>query len=172
MAKRLVLLLAKQPLWQQFQNWYKRLAGRDRSALQAMVIVATIGLGYWLAWSPLNSWSTRQYEAYSKQLDTMKWMQQHIDRVMALEKKNRSTVGQKELASIVTNQARRAGVTISRIQPDKRGVAVWLEDAAYQKLLSWLVMLNTSNHVNVQQIKINRLKEEGRVKGYVHLGTG
>ena len=61
-----------------------------------------------------------------------------------------------------------SGVTIHRIQPDKKGVGVWLDDAAYQKVLAWIFTLENKYQVVVQQIKIDRLKEEGRVKGYIH----
>ncbi|WP_263078638.1 type II secretion system protein M [Endozoicomonas sp. Mp262] len=169
--EKLTLLLEQHPLWQQAKDWYERLASKDRNALLALTVFITVTLFYLLAWEPLDDWSGRQQEDYSQQLETMNWMQQHLDKARELEKKKKSGAGQKELSSIVTTQARQTGVIISRIQPDQKGVAVWVEDAAYQKLLAWLVILKNRHFVNVQQIKIDRLKEEGRVKGYVHLGT-
>ena len=54
------------------------------------------------------------------------------------QRKQKTAGGQREISSIVSSTAKQAGVTLSRVQPDRKGLGDWIEDAAYQKFLSWL----------------------------------
>ncbi len=157
---------------QQLRERYEQLSRRDQSALLILVIFIVIAFGYLLIWEPLSQWSDEQKQDYNQQVTASSWIQKNIQQIKEVEKKKNTGSGHRELSSVISGVAKQAGVTINRIQPDKKGVSVWLEDAAYQKALAWLVVLDTKYHVTVQQIKVDRLKEEGRVKVYIRLNGG
>ncbi|MDP0563040.1 MAG: type II secretion system protein GspM [Candidatus Endonucleobacter sp. (ex Gigantidas childressi)] len=157
------------PLVQELRSRYEQLPGTQRNIIPWLMAVLVAVLCYVLLFSPIYAWSERQRRDYGDQVDTMLWMKQHITKLRDAENRKKIGVDPQNLPSIVTAVAKQSGVTINRIQPNRRGIAVWLEDAAYQKVLSWLVILETNHQVVVQKIKLERYQEEGRVKGYIHL---
>lgn len=163
-------LLEKSPLWQQLQARYELLSEKDRRALHLLTAFLTAAFFYLMVWEPLSTWSSEQKEEFLRQQTAYEWMEENIDDARATQKKQK-TGGQKDLSSVVSGTSRQAGITISRVQPDRKGLGVWVEDAAYQKLLGWMVALDTRYEITIQQVKIDKGKEEGRVKAYLHLAN-
>lgn len=169
--QKIMLALENMPFIQKLRSHYEQLSARDQNIFIGLAALVVVVCFYVFLWSSLADWSAMQRRDYGEQVEVMSWMRQHIAEAQAVENKKNAGVGQRELSSVISSQAKQAGVVLSRIQPDKRGVAVWLEDAAYQKVLSWLVLLESKYEIVVQQIKLERLKEEGRVRAYIHLGS-
>ena len=157
------------PQWQRLKIWYELLPTRDRLALQGLSIALAVFLVYMLIWEPFGKWVDNKKMDYVHQQEVHDWFQKNKTRALELQKNQKSSAGQRELSSIVSASARQAGLTLNRVQPDRKGLSVWVEDAPYQKLLKWLVLLENKNDVLVQQIRLDKLKEEGKVKGYIHL---
>ena len=171
MIEKLKTAVTQLPALQQLHARYEQLSSRDQTILLILAGFILVVTFYVLAWSPLNQWSDSQMDDYGQQLETKAWLQTHIGKAREIENRKKSGATQRDLPSVVSHVAKQAGITISRIQPDKKGLAVWLEDAAYQKVLGWLVALETNHYVVVRQIKLERLKEEGRIKSFIHLGA-
>ncbi|MGI9273691.1 MAG: type II secretion system protein GspM [Endozoicomonas sp.] len=161
-------MLARSPLWQQLQVRYEAMSPSDRRALQWLVGFLAAACLYLLVWEPVRQWNEAQKADYQRQQLAYEWVQENIGQAIDLQKKQK-TSGQKDLSSIISGSAKQAGVTISRVQPDRKGLGVWLEDTAYQKLLAWLLVLDGRFNLSIQQIRVDKGREEGRVKVYMHL---
>lgn len=168
--QKLNMLLMTNPYWQQCKIWYELRSPRDRKALQLLGSALFVGLIYFLVWEPVTNWSEAQKDDYLYQEEISTWLQSNLSKARELQKNQQVASGRRELSSIAASAAQQVDITLGRVQPDRKGLSVWVEDAAYQKLLKWLVLLQTKHGVAVQQIRIDKLKEEGRVKSYVHLG--
>ncbi len=169
--QKLTQVLQQSPLWQEFKNWYELRSANDRRALQILFTALIVSFLYLVIWDPVIQWSEKNKDDYQHQQMVHSWLQDNLSQAKELQKKQRSGIGQREFSSVVSGAARKAGITLSRVQPDKKGLSVWVEDAAYQKLLNWLVVLDTKNKIVIQQVRLDKLKEEGRVKAYLHLGN-
>ena len=169
--QKLIAEIQESPLWQQLQARYELLSSRDRQALQCLLAFFAAALLYLFIWEPLNSWNSSQKEDYQRQQVVLEWMSDNYQSAKDQQRKQKTAGGQREISSIVSSTAKQAGVTLSRVQPDRKGLGVWIEDAAYQKFLSWLVVLNTKFNLTVQQVRLDKGKEEGRVKIYLHLSN-
>ncbi len=167
MTMNILTRISQHSAIQSVKSHYEQLSGRDQNLLAALGVFLVAVVFYLMVWEPLSAWSDQQMVDYRKQVETMEWLQQNADKIQALEKTTAS-VSHRDISTMVTNIARQSGVTIHRIQPDKKGVGVWLDDAAYQKVLAWIFTLENKYQIVVQQIKMDRLKEEGQVKGYIH----
>ena len=163
--------IQQNPLWQQLQARYELLSSRDRLALQWLTIFLTASLLYLLIWEPLSSWNQNQKEDYQRQQVVLEWMSDNYEAAKEQQKKQKTVSGQREVSSIVSGSAKQSGVTLSRVQPDRKGLGVWIDDVAYQKFLGWLVVLNTKYSLTIQQVRLDKGKEEGRVKIYLHLAN-
>lgn len=167
--QKLNSLLMANPYWQQCRSWYQLRSPRDRRVLQLLIVAILVGFSYFLIWEPITDWVKSQKEDYLYQEEINTWLHSNLSKARNLQKSHQTSLARRELSSIVTSVAQQAGVTIGRVQPDRKGLSVWIEDAAYQKLLKWLVLLQSKHGVSVQQIRIDQLKEEGRVKSYIHM---
>ena len=163
--------MQQSPLWQSARNRYELLGVKDRRAIQILSIALICTLVYVLVWDPITQWEEEQEAGYQHQVSVNDWLQNNQQRAKDQKKNQKGGIGQRELSSVVGSVARKSNVTLSRVQPDKKGLSVWIEDAAYQKLLAWLVVLENQFGVQVQQIRIDKLKEEGRVKAFLHLAN-
>ncbi|WP_160174031.1 type II secretion system protein GspM [Endozoicomonas montiporae] len=169
--QKLIAEIQENPFWQQLQTRYELLSSRDRQALNWLGAFLLVAMVYLLIWEPLSNWSESQREDYQRQQVVLEWMSDHYEAARDQQKKQKTAGGQREISSIVASTAKQAGVTLSRVQPDRKGLGVWIEDAAYQKFLSWLVVLNTKFELSIQQVRLDKAKEEGRVKIYLHLSN-
>lgn len=168
---KLTHLLERSPLWLQLQAKYELMSQKDRRAMHFLTAVLLLAAAYLFVWEPITAWSEKQQEEFVHQQSIYDWMAENIDQAKQAHRKQRSAAAKKDLSSIVSSSAKQSDLTLSRVQPDRKGLGVWVEDAAYQKLLAWMVVLDTRYEVIIQQIKIDRGKEEGRVKVYMHLAN-
>ena len=169
--QKLIKLIDQNPLIHQLRERYDLLSRKDQNALLALALFMTLAIGYLIVWEPLSQWSGDQKQDYTRQLNASNWIEAHIQEVKEQSRKKSAGSAHRDLSTVVAGVARQTGIVISRIQPDKKGISVWLEDAAYQKALAWLVILETKFQVSIQQIKVDRLKEEGRIKVYTRLNN-
>ena len=168
---RLLTEIQQNPLWQQAVARYELLPSRDRKALQWLSGLLVVVVFYLMVWEPVSLWSQARKEDYLRQQTVLEWMNDHYESARDEQRKQKTASGQREISSIISGTAKQAGVNLSRVQPDRKGLGVWVEDVAYQKFLGWLVVLNSKFNLNIQQIRMDRNKEEGRVKIYLHLGN-
>lgn len=168
---KLTMHIQESPLYQQLQARYELLSSRDRTALQWLSVFMCAIVLYLLIWEPLTTWSENQKEDYQRQQVVLEWISSHYDSAKDQQRKQKAAGGQREISSIISGTAKQAGVTLSRVQPDRKGLGVWIDDVAYQKFLGWLVVLNTKYNLNIQQVRLDKSKEEGRVKIYLHLAN-
>ena len=168
MNKILIKIKQAIPLISVLSSRYDGLTVKRKIIFISVMIVISIAVLFRIVYAPLNDWSDMQVSDYRRQVKTLTWMQQNIDEARDAEERKVSSVGRRELSSVVSRLANREGVVITRIQPDKKGIGVWLDDAAYQKTLAWLVSLEDS-HIVIHKVKFDRQKNVGRIKGYIHL---
>ncbi|WP_330925455.1 type II secretion system protein M [Candidatus Sororendozoicomonas aggregata] len=167
MMMKILTRITQHSAFQTAKAHYDHLPSRDQNLLIVLGIFLLVTGFYLMIWEPLTQWSDHQMTDYRKQVETMEWLQKNSDKIQSAGKKT-TISSSKDISTLITNTARQMGVTVYRIQPDRKGVGVWLDDAAYQKVLGWILALENKYHIIVRQIKIDRLKEEGRIKGYLH----
>lgn len=168
---KLFSVVQQNPQWQQLLARYELMSSRDRTALNWLSIFLVATMFYLLIWEPVNLWSQAQKEDYYRQQVVFEWMSENYSDAKEQQIKQKSTSGQREISSIISGTAKQARISLSRVQPDRKGLGVWIEDVAYQKFLGWLVVLNTKFNLTVQQVRLDKSKEEGRVKIYLHLSN-
>ncbi len=164
-------LLFNNHYWQRFANWYELRPSRDKKIMLLLIATMVAGLFYFLAWQPVTEWTHKQKLSFVYQEEMHRWLHSNLPKAQELLITQQASSGKRDLSSSAASTAKLAGVTLGRVQPDSKGLSVWVEDAPYQKLLSWLVQLQTNQGVSIQQIRIDKLQEEGRVKCFIRLAS-
>ncbi len=162
--------LQESPLIIRLNERYDTLSDNDRHALQIMLAFAVAVFVYLFIWQPVSHWAQDQYQSYNHEVGTYGWIVDNADRFEALRiRQEQASKKRKGIASVTSGTARQAGLNLARVQPDKGGVSVWMEEAPYQVLLGWLVSLHNQYQIDISQIRIDREDEDGLVKVYLHL---
>ncbi len=166
--QKLNRLLSNNPFWQHGKTWYTMRPSRDQKALQILAVAMLTGGIYFFVWEPLARWSETRKQNYFYQQSANTWLHNKLPEARTLQQ-NQKPIHQ-DLSVLVVRQAQGAEITLEKVQPDRMGgVSVRVEDAAYQKLLRWLVLLHNQHGLAIEQIRIEQLPDEGRVKSFVRL---
>lgn len=128
---------------------FHQLTEREQYLVIACSVVTVIGMFYWLVWSPLNNAiETNQSLVKNKQSDLV-WLQKNVNKALQLK---RTSGTQKQfsgsLTQAVNQTASRVRISISRMQPQGEELKVWVDQAPFNDVLSWLqAMENMGIHI-------------------------
>ena len=156
-----------QSLLLQLTSRYNALQVRDQRALLVMVCSLTILSVYLFIWKPVNDWSVRQEQDYSQQLKDYQWIQSNAPASTVTEDVKSEPA--QPVTTLVGAAARDSGVRISRVQPNKSGLSVWVDESPYQNFLKWLVILETTHGLQLSQVRISQQQQPGLVQGYLQI---
>lgn len=159
------------------KEWWFGLQASERRTLSVGGIVMTLTLIYFGGWAPLQE-SVASLETQVQEQQALKrWMEQSAAEVQQLR---RGGAGQglgagRSLLTVVDQTARggQLGPSLKRIEPEgENSVKVWLEQAAFDEMMSWLVTLEQQYGVTVATITIERQAVAGRVDAHLTLRGG
>ena len=167
--QKLNRLLTDNPYWQQGKAWYAMRSARDQKALLVLIGALLVFGIYFLVWEPLAQWSENSKQDYLYQQSVNTWLHGELPKARTMQQSHKTT--HQDLSALVVSQAQRTGITLGKVQPDRKGLSVWIEDAAYQKLLKWLVLLHNQQGVAIEQLRLEQLPDKGRVKSYIRLSN-
>lgn len=146
------------------KNMFLQLSGREQRLVIVSGVLVVIAIFYWGIWSPLNTSLERSQNSLKKQQELLVWVQQNANRAVQL----RSTSGSKgtfsgSLPQVVNQSANRMKIAISRMQPQGDELQVWIDQAPFNDLLSWLQSLEKTG-VTILDVDIVEADAPGLVK--------
>lgn len=148
---------------------FHSLSEREQRLVLISAVVIVIGAFYWLIWSPLNSAVEQNRKAVSNQKELLAWTTKSANRVIQLRSSGTSQASFRGSLPQAVNQASsRNNISISRMQPQGEILQVWVDEAPFNDVLSWLHALEGMGVVILQadmaeasapgMIKIRRLQ--------------
>lgn len=167
--------LKQHPTLLNAQKQYEMLSARDQSALKLLALGFLIVLLYALCWLPAQDYQ-QQAEANLKSSQALlQQVQVNRSTLRAMSKFSTaagSRLDSQQLVSSVTNLAKRHGLSLKRFEPSgSNQVKVWLEDAAFDKLMLWLNDLSNSLSIKADQISIEKDDADGLVSARLTLAS-
>ena len=145
---------------------YFNLQPRDQKALVIMTIVLSLLTVYGVVWKPVNDWANLQEINYQQQLQDEQWIANNLPET---QNSNIAEGTSQPVNTVVGAAARASNIQISRVQPRKTGLSIWVDESPYQDFLNWIVILETTHHLKVGQMRISRLKQPGLITGYLQV---
>ena len=151
---------------------------RERQLVIGTAIVLVVFIAYLLLWQPYGGKRLRDLQAtVTEQRATLAWMQQAAVRAQQLRGSSTpvAATGQSLMALIdQTAQSNELSAAMKRIEPaGDNSVRVWIEQAPFDTLTTWLEVLNRTHGVHVQTITMDREAGPGRVNARITLdGAG
>jgi len=152
---------------------------RERQLVIGAAVLLIVFMAYLLLWRPYGGKRLHDLQAsVSEQRATLAWMQQAAVRAQQLRGNSAivSSGGQSLMALIdQTAKGNDLSAAMKRVEPaGEHSVRVWIEQAPFDTLVTWLDILNRSHGVHVQTITMDReAAGPGRVNARITLeGAG
>ena len=142
------------------KSMYLQLNGREQRLVIISAILVLVAIFYWSIWSPLNTSLERGKVAVKNQTELLDWVQKNANKALQL----RSSVAfSGSLPQAVNQSATRMKIAISRMQPQGEELQVWIDQAPFNDVLSWLQSLEKIG-VSILDIDIAESDLPGQVK--------
>lgn len=118
---------------------YQQLNEKEQKLAVVSAITVIILLFYWMVWSPLNTAVDKNKASLKTQQELYTWVKKNASRAIQL-KQSGSANGtfNGSLAQAVNRTAGQFNITISRMQPQSEQLQVWVDQADFNSVLSWL----------------------------------
>jgi general secretion pathway protein M len=143
---------------------FHQLSEREQRLVMISAAVVVVGIFYWLIWSPLNQSLETDRKAVTAQQELLVWVQKNANRAAQLRgSAGKSAVFSGSLPQIVNQTAARLKIAISRMQPQGEELQVWVDQAPFNDVLSWLQALEKVGVV-IKDIDIADADSPGMVK--------
>lgn len=145
------------------KSWFTSISEREQKLVIAAAIVGTLGIFYFLIWSPLHSAVNTQQAALASEKQTLMWVQEQAGRAQVLRQSSRKTSFNGSLTQLVNQTTRNANIPVSRMQPQGEELQVWIDQVEFNTLMSWLEQLEKSG-VSIMQSDVTEVDAQGFVQ--------
>lgn len=148
---------------------------RDQMALKLLAVVLFIIFLYFGLWQPAYLYKHEAELKLQQQKDLLALVMENktaLSELSGADRSGASSLNSQQLVSAVTNLARQAGVMLKRFEPSgEREIKVWVEDAPFDKMMSWLNTLQKTLKVRVDQISLEKTDAPGLVSARLTLSS-
>lgn len=156
------------------RDWFGRFDQREQLSLLVLALVVSLYLIYLLVWNPLASKRDALVEQNSRVAVSLQQVDAMVSELMQLRD---SGVGenrpQRNLTSLINQSTARAGLQVSRLQPNSRGeIQVRLENAVFDDLLAWLHEMEIQQGLLAREVSLVESGAAGRVNATVRIAQG
>jgi len=159
------------------QKQYEMLPVRDRSILKVFSVILVLCIIYFAMWVPANEYMENARQDVEQNTKLLLLVKQNKALLSALSRTTGPSAGTKKLSSqqlvsSVTNLAKKNGVNLKRFEPsgDKK-IKVWVDNASFDKMITWLAALKKSLNIVVEQISVEKDDAAGQVSSRLTLST-
>ncbi|WJG09304.1 type II secretion system protein M [Aliiglaciecola sp. LCG003] len=143
---------------------YHQLTDREKILVVTSVVLIVIVLFYLLVWSPINSALATHQKTVEGKRDDMAWIEKNSNRAIQLRGSGGSkSVFTGSLPQAVNQSASRINIAISRMQPQGDELKVWVDQAPFNDVISWLQSMENSG-IKIINVDLSEANAPGMVK--------
>jgi len=155
------------------QHWDKRPLHERRAILFGAAIVLPL-FAYFLLWQPSHEAVSQLHKKLPQLRIQTDQMHQASGQIEALRHRPQlAVIDALAVKSAIENSAARHGAALTSIAAQEpNGVRITLAAISFEKLLTWLRELQTSQHIRVDSISVTKLSDPGMVAVRATLTNG
>lgn len=159
------------------KQWWKELQQREQQLIMGGSIVLIMVLLWAFAWLPYQQYKNTLQTRINARGQQLIEITKIVSKARAISKPGQTTGstparGDRSLLRITDESARAAGLAaaLKRIEPDSDNqVQVWLENADFDKLISWLELVEGKYAITVESSSINKVSNQATGAVNAHL---
>lgn len=143
---------------------FQQLSDREKILVLAASIFVVVFLFYFVIWAPMNdALATQRKNIQTKQTD-LAWIKQSANRAVQLRTGSGASANfTGSLPQAVNQTASRVSIAISRMQPQGEELKVWVDQAPFNDVLSWLQSLENRG-IRIINVDLAEANAPGMVK--------
>ena len=146
------------------KSTFLQLSEREQRLVIISAVLVIVAIFYWGIWSPLNTSLEQGQTAVNNQTELLAWVQKNANRAAQLRSSgDNNTRFSGSLPQAVNQSASRMKIAISRMQPQGDELQVWIDQAPFNDILSWLQSMEKTG-VSILDIDITESDLPGQVK--------
>lgn len=146
------------------KSTFLQLSEREQRLVIISAVLVIVAIFYWGIWSPLNTSLEQGQTAVNNQTELLAWVQKNANRAAQLRRSgDNNTRFSGSLPQAVNQSASRMKIAISRMQPQGDELQVWIDQAPFNDILSWLQSMEKTG-VSILDIDITASDLPGQVK--------
>lgn len=143
---------------------FLQLSEREQRLVAISAALVFVAIFYWGIWSPLNMSLEQDKKAVENQIELLAWVQKNANKAVQLRSGgDNKNVFSGSLPQAVNQSANSLKIAISRMQPQGEELQVWIDQAPFNDILSWLQALEKTG-ISVLDIDIAESGLPGQVK--------
>lgn len=143
---------------------FNALNDREKKLVVVAGVVIVIALFYFVIWSPLQQSIKTNKASVESQQKLLTWVESNANKAIQLKQSAGSSGGfNGSLPQAVNQTAARFSIDITRMQPQKDDIQVWVDKAVFNDVLAWLQQLEQMG-INVAEADIAESDEVGMIK--------
>ena len=143
---------------------FQQLTERERWLVSVSGVLIIIAIFYWLVWSPLFAAIDTQRAAVDSKRADLVWIQQNALKAIQLSSgANTKAAFTGSLPQAVNQTANRLQIAISRMQPQGEELKVWVDQAPFNDVLSWLQTMENQG-IKIITVDLTEADAPGLVK--------
>lgn len=161
------------------RQWWEQRNERERWLIALGGGLLAVVVPYVAFWEPLVERTATLEAEVAEQREDLAWMRRAAREIEAQRGEDEGAgepiTDDRSLLSVVDRSARRSGLedALSRVQPeDGDTVRVWMDDAPFDDLVSWLDALQRTSGVRVDSMSVERTRQDGIVDARLTLEVG
>lgn len=154
--------LESDPRIQQAKDWYQSQTPRDQLIVRGVAILLAISLAFLVLVLPLIQQNAELNTTLNAKVGFYNTMADNADR-FAQSGGASAGASNTPLLALVSQQARKSGVTLTRYEQDGDSLRVWVDGVAFDDAISWMEALGRQFGVRATQVNIDRINDAGRV---------
>lgn len=143
---------------------FAALTEREQRLVLLSGLVILLGMFYWGLWAPLNQSISQQQQLLDSNKKLVTWVEEQSVKAAQLRRTQSAPARVSgSLAQLVTSTSSNHSLTISRMQPQGDEIQVWIDEAPFNSLVSWLNELENRG-VLIEQLDVAEANEPGIIK--------
>jgi general secretion pathway protein M len=144
------------------KTWWESLNDREHELAIWGGSIFTIGLFYWIVWSPLSDAVVDNKRLLDKQQKLNSWA---ADAIVQIKGSSGNTnVGAGSLSQIVNQTSRQFNVQIGRMNPKDKTLQLLIDEIVFNDLLRWLAHLEQKQGIKIHNVDVSETEVPGIVR--------
>lgn len=149
---------------EELKQKFHQLSEREQWLVTVSAVVVIIGIFYWLVWSPLNKAIETDRLAVSNQQILLSWVQKNANRAIQLRASaSNASRFSGSLPQAVNQTAAQLKIAITRMQPQGEELQVWVDQAPFNDVLSWLTAMQKMG-ISILDVDLAEADQPGLIK--------
>lgn len=150
------------------KQFYTNMTARERQMVVSAVVFVVLFIIY-QAWTSFTAHSDNLQRRVANQQNTVAWMQQAAREVKSLrgsEVVGERPKGKQLLLGLIDRTAKQNQLAgnLQKVQPEgEQGVRVWMENAAFNQVVSWLDVLQYKHGLVVSDVSMDGQDTAGMI---------